>query len=51
MLNNGFRNNYMLNSGFHKALTANSHSIQVFRDNSTLQKEQPGSFIVNLTLC
>ena len=47
MLNNGFRDNYALNSGFHNKLTLNLG----FRDNCTLQKEQPDSFIVKLTLC
>ena len=51
MLNNGCRDNYMLNLGFHKAFATNSHSIQVLRDKCTLQEEQPDIFIVNLTLC
>ena len=41
MLNASFRNNLILKF---KAFATNSHSIQ------QLQKEQPDSFIVNLTL-
>ena len=33
-----------------QVFATNSHSIKVFRDNCTLQKEQLDSFIVNLTL-
>ena len=56
MLNNGFRDNYVLNSGFRNKFRLNSgfcHKFTLnlnFRVNCTLQKEQPDSFIVNLTL-
>ena len=56
MLNSGFRDNYMLNSGFHAKFRLNScfwHQFKLnlgFRDNCTLQEEQPDSFIVNWTL-
>ena len=56
MLNSGFLDNYMLNSGFHNKFRLKSgfcHKFKFnlsFRDNCTLQEEQPNSFIVNSTL-
>ena len=56
MPKSGFRDNYMLNSGFHNKFRLNSdfcHKFKLnlgFRDNCTLQEEQPDSFIVNWTL-
>ena len=52
MLNSGFRDNYMLNSGFHNKFRLNSGFCTNlgFRDNCTLQEEQPDSFIVNWML-
>ena len=57
MRNSGFHDNYMLiNSGFHTKFRLNScfcHQFKLnlgFRDNCTLQEEQPDSFIVNWTL-
>ena len=53
MLNSGFRDNFMLNSGFHTKFRLNSclcHQFKLnlgFRDNCTLQEEQPDSFIVH----
>ena len=50
MLNNGFRDTNMvfrLSQGFCNKFTLNLG----FRDNFTLQEEQPDIFIVNLTLC
>ena len=56
MPKSGFRDNYMLYSGFHNKFRLNSdfcHKFKLnlgFRDNCTLQEEQPDSITAKWTL-